>query len=75
MPFTFSPQADGSFVVIEGSRADWSPRPVALKEWQVGIFDEAPLKGVSPLPANAFAVNDISYRWERGRIVRPSKPT
>lgn len=74
MPFTFSPQGDGSFVVIEGSRADWTPRPVLLKDWQVGIFDEGPLKGVLPLPANAFAVNDIAYRWERGRIVKPTKP-
>ncbi|WP_367872920.1 DUF2071 domain-containing protein [Luteolibacter sp. Populi] len=74
MPFTFSPEADGSFVVIEGSRADWTPRPVVLKEWQVSIFDEPPLKGVTPLPANAFAVNDIDYRWSRGRIVRASKP-
>ncbi len=74
MPFTFSPRGDGSFVVIEGSRAEWSPRPVVLKDWQVGIFDEGPLKGITPLPANAFAVNNIAYRWERGRIVKPAKP-
>lgn len=72
MPFTFSPEADGSFVVIEGSRADWTPRPVALKKWQVALFDEPPLKGVTPFPANAFAVNDIDYRWQRGRIVKPA---
>ncbi len=71
MPFTFSPEDDGSFVVIEGSRADWPPRPVALKRWQVGLFDEPPLKGHTPRPANAFAVNDIAYRWQRGRIVKP----
>lgn len=74
MPFTFSPRDDGSFVVIEGSRAAWSPRPVALKSWQVGIFDEAPLAGLTPVPANAFAVSDISYRWERGRIIHPASP-
>ena len=71
MPFTFSPEEDGRFVVIEGSRAEWTPRPVALKHWQVGIFDEAPLNQASPVPANAFAVNDIDYRWQRGRIVKP----
>jgi len=71
MPFTFSPQGDGSFVVIEGNRAGWTPRPVALKDWQVALFDQAPLKDVTPLAANAFAVNDIDYRWERGRIVTP----
>lgn len=71
MPFTFSPEADGSFVVIEGSRADWSPRPVLLKEWKVGIFDQEPLKDATPLAANAFAVDNIDYRWSRGRIVKP----
>jgi Uncharacterized conserved protein (COG2071) len=74
MPFTFSPRADGSFVVIEGNRDDWTPRPVELKSWQVALFNEPPLKGVAPLAANAFAVNDIPYRWERGRIVKPGGP-
>jgi Uncharacterized conserved protein (COG2071) len=71
MPFTFSPKSDGSFVVIEGKRADWTPRPIALKEWHVGLFNEPPLRGVKPLLANAFAVENIAYRWSRGRIVRP----
>jgi uncharacterized protein YqjF (DUF2071 family) len=74
MPFTFSPQDDGSFVVIEGTRAEWSPRPVRLLDWQVGIFQDSPLADATPLPANAFAVNDIYYRWERGRIVKSTKP-
>ena len=74
MPFTFSPRADGSFVVIEGNRADWTPRPVELISWQVALFDEPPLKGIAPLAANAFAVDHIPYRWERGRIVKPGGP-
>ena len=71
MPYTFSPEADGSFVVIEGSRADWSPRPVLVKHWEVGMFNEAPLHGVKPILANAFAVENIPYRWNRGRIIKP----
>lgn len=71
MPFTFSPIGDGSFVVIEGSRRDWVPRPVTVKSWQVGLFDEAPLRGTAPILANAFAVENVAYRWKRGRIVRP----
>lgn len=74
MPFTFSPRSDGSFVVIEGTRDGWAPRPVELKSWQVALFDEAPLKGVAPLAANAFAVEGIPYRWKRGRIVKPPSP-
>lgn len=71
MPFTFSPESDGTFVVIEGSRQNWVPRPVVVKEWRVGLFDEPPLRGTTPILANAFAVEGVSYRWKKGRIVRP----
>ena len=75
MPFTFSAEEDGSFVVIEGSRQNWVPRPVAVKKWQVSLFDETPLRGTEPILANAFAVEGISYRWKKGRIVRPGGAT
>jgi uncharacterized protein YqjF (DUF2071 family) len=71
MPFTFSPEDDGSFVVIEGSRQDWVPRPVRVGHWFVSLFDEPPLRGTEPILANAFTVQSVSYRWEKGRIVRP----
>ena len=70
MPFTFSPEPDGRFVVVEGRRADWTPRPVVVKDWSVGLFDEAPLRGVTPILANAFMVENIDYHWSRGRIIR-----
>jgi uncharacterized protein YqjF (DUF2071 family) len=70
MPFTFSPEADGTFVVIEGSRQNWVPRPVVVKQWKVGLFGESPLRERTPILANAFAVEKIPYRWEKGRIVR-----
>ena len=70
MPFTFSAEDEHTFVVIEGSRQDWVPRPVSVKEWRVGLFDETPLRESKPILANAFAVNGVPYRWKRGRIVR-----
>ena len=45
MPFTFSPEADGSFVVIEGSRSDWVPRPVLVKHWEVGLVQAVEVAG------------------------------
>jgi hypothetical protein len=71
MPFTFSPEDDGSFVVIEGSRTTWAPRPIAVRNWRVALFDEPPLRGIAPVLANAFVVEGVSYRWERGRVVTP----
>jgi len=70
MPFTFSAEDEDTFVVIEGSRQNWVPRPVAVKEWHVSLFDEAPLCEAKPILANAFAVTGVPYRWKRGRIVR-----
>ncbi len=70
MPFTFSPEPDGSFIVVEGSRTEWVPRPVVVKDWHVGLFSEGPLRGVEPILANAFTVENVAYRWEKGRIVR-----
>ncbi len=71
MPFTFSPEADGSFVVIEGSRDTWTPGPVEVLDWKVAMFGEAPFRDARPVLANAFMVEDISYRWEKGRVMRP----
>jgi hypothetical protein len=73
MPFTFSPRSDGRFVVIEGSRESWTPRPIPVKNWQVSLFEEAPLRGTKPVLANAFEVAGVNYRWEKGRIVTPEK--
>lgn len=73
MPYTFSPDKGGTFVVIEGSRQNWTPRPVDVKRWKVGLFDEPPFQGTTPILANAFFVEKIPYRWEKGRIVKPGK--
>lgn len=70
MPFTFSREDDGRFVVIEGSRQDWAPRPVRVLDWQVSLFHEPPLRGIKPILANAFVVEGVSYRWEKGRMVK-----
>ena len=74
MPFTFSSEDENTFVVIEGSRQDWVPRPVPVKQWRIGLFDEAPFRETKPILANAFAVSGVSYRWKRGRIVRVGGP-
>ncbi len=68
MPFTFSPEGD-AFVVVEGSRQNWTPRPVAVQEWKVGLFEESPLRGATPILANAFTVSGVDYHWKRGRLV------
>ena len=72
MPFTFDDHGDGRFVVIEGKRAEWTPRPVRVIAATVGLFDEEPFRGCPPILANAFAVERVPYRWEKGRLITPS---
>lgn len=69
MPFSFSAEDERTMIVIEGSRQDWVPRPIEVKRWSVSFFDETPLRGVTPILANAFAVEGVPYRWHRGRLV------
>ena len=71
MPYTFDAEADGRFIVIEGKRADWTPKPLRITHWKIGLFDEAPFRGVTPVLANAFQVSGVPYRWERGRLITP----
>lgn len=69
MPFTFDLETPRRIVVIEGRRADWSPRPFRVESCHLSLFDEAPFQGAQPILANAFAVENIDYRWERGRLL------
>jgi hypothetical protein len=73
MPFTFDHEGDGRFVVIEGRRQHWTPRPIAVEQCAVSLFDEEPFRGTVPVLANAFTVESVPYRWERGRLVTPGK--
>jgi hypothetical protein len=75
MPFTFSPEPNGRCIVVEGRRSTWAPRPIRVAEWDVSLFDETSLRTVKPILANAFEVNDVAYRWEKGRLVRPGVRT
>ena len=70
MPFTFDIGKEGRVLAIEGKRAEWKPRPLKVLESKVALFDAPPFEGVEPVLANAFAVEDIAYRWERGRYLQ-----
>jgi hypothetical protein len=71
MPFTFDVEPSGDVIAIEGKRATWKPQPFIVRSCKVGLFEETPFRGIEPRLANAFAVRDISYRWERGRLLTP----
>lgn len=66
---TLDLESPGRIVVIEGRRADWTPRPFHVGSCRLSLFGEAPFRDATPVLANAFAVENIDYRWERGRIL------
>ncbi|HEY3243236.1 MAG TPA: DUF2071 domain-containing protein [Phycisphaerae bacterium] len=68
LPWTFNYEsATHSIIMIEGVRENWEPRPITVNVQRVTFFDQPPFKRTRPILANAFYVQNISYRWERGR--------
>jgi len=69
MPHTFTYNAAASRVlVIEGVREHWAPRPVGVTRCRVSFLQTLPVK--SPVLANAFVVENVSYYWKKGRTER-----
>lgn len=67
LPFTFDYEEEThSIVRIQGVRQRWNPEPVAVEVRQCTFFERAPFAGEQPILANAFHLQDVPYRWERG---------
>jgi hypothetical protein len=66
MPFTFSiDEARHRVRLVEGRREDWTPRPVRVLHHDIPFLRALGLEHA--VLANAFAVENIPYRWARGR--------
>jgi hypothetical protein len=52
---------------VRGIRSSWNPEPVAVEVNELAFFSE--LFGEEARLANAFYVEGIDYRWERGRLI------
>lgn len=64
LPFTFSYEAEsGRMIVVEGVRRNWKPMPVHAEIEHCTFIEKAPFSGYPARLANAFYVEDISYRW------------
>jgi Uncharacterized conserved protein (COG2071) len=67
LPFTFTylPKQD-KVLIVEGVRENWTPRPVVVKKYCVPFIDSLRIDGLRL--AGAFAVENIPYHWEKGRL-------
>lgn len=71
LPYTFDYEAEThSIVCIKGVRSRWNPQPVAVQVRRATFFDRPPFAGEAPVLANAFHLQDVPYRWERGVLER-----
>jgi len=75
LPYTFDyePQT-GSIISVRGTRADWNPQPARVEVDSPTFFNREPFNAVEPILANAFYVENVPYRWDRGRRVAVSAP-
>jgi hypothetical protein len=71
LPYTFDYEAEtGSMVLIQGVRKSWDPQPVRVEVRECGFLRRPPFASETPILANAFHLQDVPYRWERG-VVEP----
>lgn len=68
MPFTFAAvRGTRDIVRIEGSRAHWEPRPVAVTEATIPFLSRLVPDAV---PVAAFLVEGVDYEWKPGIVER-----
>ena len=71
LPFTFDYEEEThSIVRIQGVRQRWNPEPVAVEVRQCTFLEREPFASGPPVLANAFHLQDVPYRWERG-VTKP----
>jgi hypothetical protein len=70
LPYTFDDETETrSIIAIRAVRQAWNPRPVEVEVRRCTFLEREPFCRVRPVLANAFYVQDVDYRWLRGRRV------
>ena len=75
LPFTFDHEPDSDrMVIIEGVRDHWLPMPVHIESARCTFLERPPFDASPPCLANAFLVENVPYRWNRGVVARARGP-
>ena len=68
LPYTFDYEHEtNSIIGICALRQDWNPEPVLVDVRRNTFLDRQPFRAAQPILANAFHVQNVPYRWQRGR--------
>jgi hypothetical protein len=71
LPYTFDYEPEtNSIVMIKATRSRWEPQPIDVVVRKATFLEHPPFSTVTPLLANAFHVENVPYRWERGVVER-----
>ena len=71
LPFTFDYEPEsGQMVIVEGIRQNWNPMPVHVDVDRCTYLEKPPFSSVPLRLANAFFIENIPYRWQRGVVDR-----
>jgi hypothetical protein len=69
LPYTFDYEPEThSIVMIKATRSRWEPQPIAVVVRKATFLEHPPFNTVTPILANAFHVENVPYRWERGVV-------
>ncbi len=67
LPYTFDYEPEtNSMVVVLGRRTKWNPQPLEVQVHRNTFLESLPFRQGHAVLANAFYIEDIPYRWERG---------
>jgi hypothetical protein len=67
LPYTFDYEKEtGSIIMIRGVRERWNPQPVRVMVKRCTFLEQQPFCRAVPRLANAFYLENVPYRWERG---------
>jgi hypothetical protein len=71
LPYTFDYEPEThSIVMIRATRSHWEPQPISVDVRRATFLERPPFSEAKPTLANAFHVENVPYRWERG-VVEP----
>src|ERR1700694_2682379 len=69
LPYTFDYEREtNSIVMIKATRTHWEPQPISAVVRKATFLEHPPFNTVTPILANAFHVENVPYRWERGVV-------
>jgi Uncharacterized conserved protein (COG2071) len=70
LPYTFDyERTSGSIVAVRATRGQWRPEPISVEVHEATFLESPVFSGEQPVLANAFHVQDVGYRWERGELL------